>query len=127
MRPAAARPRYFWQPPAWDFHADAFAAFDLRLAPVEFLHGQLRRDVRAAAAVAEIHGQVERDTQPLALAHAHCMQSCHCGLAGVTGPSGAHTMPLTSIHSTPPTPTRFMASRSAVMPVLLMLPLIQNQ
>ena len=55
------------------------------------------------------------------------MQSCHCGLSGVTGPSGAQAGPLTSIHSTPPMPTRCMASRSAVIPSLLMLPLIQNQ
>jgi hypothetical protein len=53
--------------------------------------------------------------------------SCHCGLSGFTGPSGAQDIPLTSIHSAPPMPTRFIASRSAVMPSLLMLPLIQNQ
>ena len=48
-------------------------------------------------------------------------------LSGATFPSGAHACPLTSIHSTPPMPCFFSASRSAVIPGLLMLPLIQNQ
>ena len=41
------------------------------------------------------------------------------------GPTGAPWS--TSMISTPPMPTRFIASRSAVMPLLVMLPLSQNQ
>jgi hypothetical protein len=45
------------------------AAFDLRLAPVELLHGEFGRDVRAAAAVAEINRHVELEAQTVAFLH----------------------------------------------------------
>lgn len=52
-------------------------------------------------------------------------RSRHGGRPKPAGPFGVPWS--TSMMSTPPMPTRFMASRSAVMPLLVMLPLSQNQ
>ena len=55
-----------------------------------------------------------------------CLNSSrHGGLPNRAGPCGVPWS--TSMISTPPIPTRRMASRSAVMPSRVMLPLSQNQ
>ena len=55
------------------------------------------------------------------------MSSHHCGLRNFTGPLTPSPTPPPHIHNAPPKPTRCMASRSAVIPSLVIFPSSQNQ